>query len=164
MENKIAENLKYLQERSGKTKKSFAEKYGIKDTTFSSYITGRVTPPIDLLMMICNGEGVDLDWLCGRSYERSNLTAGQIGQMLYRLKATEALFNSKIDVKADNDGDITQAIITIEDNPILPASEEFLEMLKKISDHFDIMDKLNKEQSDVIRDSIVKEYSDQFIY
>ncbi len=164
MKNKIAANLSYLQEKSGKTKKAFAEKYGIKDTTFSSYITGRVTPPIDLLMAICDGEGVDLDWLCGRSYEHSKITAGQIGQMLYRLKATEALFYSKIDVKANNDGDITQAIITIGDNPVLPASGEFLEMLKKISDHFEILDRLNKEQSDVIRDSIIKEYSDKFVY
>lgn len=163
MKSKIAENILWLQQQSGKTKKAFAEKYGIKDSTFSSYISGRATPPVELLITICNVEGVNMDWLCGRENEKSRVSAGQLGAMLIMLSTTYTFDTSELKIICENNGSVEKAIISIEEN-ITTTTDDILQMLKRIKEYFDVRENLNDEQRKALEGTIIGDYSNIFIY
>lgn len=164
MKNTIAENLLKLQKRSQKSKKDFANKYGIKDSTFSSYISGRAIPPVDLLIAICDGEGVELDWLCGRSTDNSKLSIAQVAVMLTKmLHCHYDCEDANIRITNDNDGSIAEASIVFPSRKTA-GNGKLLEMLKRLSEFNDAALNITKAQSDVIMNSIIGDYSMEFLH
>lgn len=165
MKNTIAENLLKLQKRSGKSKKDFAITYGIKDSTFSSYISGRAVPSVDLLLSICEGEGVELDWLCGRVNGYATLSVAQVASIISKMLFGCAYDceNANINIKKANDGSIAEASIVFPGG-CTTGNEKLLEMMKRVSDLQETSSNLKKEQFDLIMDSIINDYSMEFLH
>ena len=163
MKNMIAENLLKLQIRSGKSKKEFASTYGIKDSTFSSYITGRAIPPVDMLIDICNGEGVELDWLCGRNSNDAEISVSQIASILYKLlfQCPCDCEDIKIDLNKGANDFISEASISLKAND---TNTKLLEMISKISDLKKASVSLTNGQHKLIKESILNDYSTEFLH
>ena len=47
----------------------FAKMFNIPQTTYSTYESGRVIPPLEFLLKICDKYGISLDYLCCRDLE-----------------------------------------------------------------------------------------------
>ena len=156
--NKIAQNLQMLQSKSGQRKKEKASFYGVKESTYSSYISGRATPPIDLLLDICDKEMVSMDWLCGRDAWIGDLWLSDVGNLFYRLWESYSCYSIKVVCNKGNTNKLDEISVNIR-----TSDTKLYGMMEKIQNHFAIMSKIDKEQSEILRKSIIEEYKGDII-
>lgn len=62
----LGEKIHSLIIRSGKTQRDYATMLGLKEPTLCSYIKGRLSIPLPILIKICEIEDISLDEICGR--------------------------------------------------------------------------------------------------
>jgi transcriptional regulator with XRE-family HTH domain len=55
----LAENVRFLVKRSGKSQKDYGEMMGCERKSFNGYLTGNTQFPIDVFMRIAKKEGVN---------------------------------------------------------------------------------------------------------
>ena len=165
MKSTIAQNLLKLQERSSMTKKDFAASYGINAGTFSTYLCGRATPPIDLLIQICNEEGVSLDWLCGRDNDdKGPVNVSQFANTLYRLF-------DKVDLSTHVDYDESHYVADIylqinAKDERFEKSKSFFEMLISLDENLALKRNdslLTEEQFRILKKDLLEKYSTVYI-
>ncbi len=162
-DNVVGEQLRLLRKLKGnKSQKEFAEFLEIPQPTLSSYESGRIKPTVDAIGNIADKCSVSLDWICGRSGKPCNYTVSQLGQLIYNLSGTYSFGSCSIDIKNGNDGDVSEAVISIDDCPT-PSSKDFLRMLKKLKEFFDMRRNFNRDQAEIIRNSIINEFSDSIL-
>ena len=59
----LGDKLKQL--RGSASQSGFAEKLGIKQTTYSAYERNKIEPSASIILLICQRTGVSADWLLG---------------------------------------------------------------------------------------------------
>lgn len=62
---KIGAHLKELRIKNNKSQTMLADLLGVHQTTYGSYETGRLQPPINALLLLANYYGVTLEYLLG---------------------------------------------------------------------------------------------------
>ena len=67
----IGDRLRYLITERGMEQKQFAETFGLKVSTLNGYVTGYRSPDIDLQKRFADFFGVSVDYLIGRTDERT---------------------------------------------------------------------------------------------
>jgi len=59
----IGARIKLVIQASGLTVKEWAARYGLKNQRVTEWIKGRNLPDVAVMMVICNAEGLTLDWI-----------------------------------------------------------------------------------------------------
>lgn len=163
-DNVVGDRIRQLRKMDGnKSQKEFAEFLGIPQPTLSSYESGRIKPNIDAIVNIANKCCISLDWLCGQSGKFCKYTTSQLGQLIYNLSGTYAFDNCSLDIKKDNSGNVCQAVICMEEGSNSNI-QDFLNMLNKLKEFFSMRNNLNKDQAELIINSIFSEYADRILY
>ena len=62
----IGSRLRALRERTGLSQKEFAEKIGLKQSTYNGYETGKHIPKSDILISLADHYGVPVGYLLGQ--------------------------------------------------------------------------------------------------
>lgn len=69
----IHNNLKELRVSLKLTQQQFSDELNIKRSSIGAYEEGRATPPLDLLIQICDKYGLSLDNLCRDKTQAVNI-------------------------------------------------------------------------------------------
>lgn len=66
----FGERLRQCRKESGMKQRVFCEQVGISQGNLSAYEVGRLSPPVEKLVLIADALNVSLDYLCGRTDEK----------------------------------------------------------------------------------------------
>ncbi len=94
----IGKNIRYLRERQGHKQKWLAEQLGKSNGVVGEYERDKKTPPVDVLLQICNIYEVSLDELVVSDLEAESYTSVQSGESHASYKNDE-LLNKMLAVK-----------------------------------------------------------------
>ena len=67
----ISENIRNLREDNAKLQIELADYLNVKQTTYSKYELGKINVPIEVLIKLADFYDVSLDYLVGRSKNKS---------------------------------------------------------------------------------------------
>ena len=73
MQTILGARLQFLRKEAGLTQKQLAERLNMRDNTISQYEKGDRTPSVETQMNIARLFGVSIDFLVGRTDDRSPL-------------------------------------------------------------------------------------------
>lgn len=68
----LKDNLKYIREKNGLTKRELCEKTGISERAYLTYEFGEREPKISVIAKLADFYGVTTDYLLGRDSQKSN--------------------------------------------------------------------------------------------
>ena len=94
----IGERLRYLITERGMEQKQFAELFGLKVSTLNGYVTGYRTPDIDLQKRFADFFSVSVDYLIGRTDERTITEKRFRGANIMLIKGTMSFEELSADI------------------------------------------------------------------
>ena len=159
-ENIVGIKIKELIERSKMTQKAFADKYEINTGTLSSYIHGRMLPPLELMIEICDGEMTTMDWLTGREEQISDdkeISYSTFANCIYHAWGNEYVFDD-VDVSQSISNDQLRQITIRLSESRTDSSEKMFDMLEGLNNNISIGEKLNVKQAQVLKDDLLAQY------
>ena len=166
-ENVVGKKIKELIELSGKSQKDFAAKYGINTATLSSYIHGRMLPPLEILNQFCDGEDVSMDWICGREEANPQGRAtsfSSVARAIYAVMECQYVADQySISVREENDVRERRFNFELVENDATQDSKAFFDMLTSLSNNISLSDKLNTQQYEILKDSLLAEYKNWYL-
>lgn len=96
----LGDKLQYLRKDISMSQKDFADFLGIPQPSLSAYENNRNSPTVDVLINVAKKCNISLDWLCGVSSSKHNLSSlSDIVQVLYALVETKDI---KLDFKIND--------------------------------------------------------------
>lgn len=161
MDIKLADNLRKLQKDSGFSQKEFATKLGIKDTTFSAYVRGKIVPPLSVIMQICEFTGVDMLWLCGIDENNASkeLNLGDILRAFYIFYENADLsISPMVEFEVNSKDNGREFSFKIKEDTGKDISRSLFDMLSSFSKNVKIDGQLDDQQRQALKESLWLQY------